>query len=1824
MRRPNPTRFLSHVIGPLLLLTSTLAGPELAEKPEITINPEGISYPYMNLGVASSSSKLANFDYDIGGLEFKEILLDDFNNDGIEDLVSVVQDQRHTSLVFQSGRDEFLWGNYEDAGDPFKQEARSSQLAGFFDFVKTGDFNGDSEIDILLASKNSQYLSWIAGNGEGDFGEVSTISFKGHLQDIVVDDLDRPDGLNDILFTTKLGNKNQIILVKNVGLGFQEPEIRAETDEDILALHSGRLKSSHLIDTIYSTSKGLFRIAGRDPFAPTSLSEPELILKPTSPIVGISSGDFKGNESDDLVLVQASGDVSLFDVDAGQHHTSPYFVDLENGKPQIISGSFSTHLGHDIAVYTPGGNTLSIFHSFDFHDEQKSKNEEWEMTIPAPRQAAPRNIKLASKIKSLKLGRLNKDGLLDFVLGSDGENGAVPPIIMASRPVQIITVNEDSDAGPRDFQPTTCVTELGGCNFGVALDVADRVAGLDEIRFDIPRITTLESIRIDESLVLDGSSQGRVVFEHERSVVTIEENAVSTVIRSTVVPGLSIRANDCLIENNNIAVNDGADTINEDGDIVRINSQNNTFGGTAESFRNVTTTIWVHNSDNKILGNHIGVSRSGFAGLIGSTPFSSQNGIEVRSLNSQIGIFGMEIGNEDFGSGNVISGTESQGIANWTGIGAIVMRNLIGTDITGSQAIPNSRQGIFAQAQITVGGSLTELGNVVSGNTRSGIVAPEGSIISGNIIGLDKFGTDPIPNQERGISATNSTIGGEESQSGNVISANTDSGINCSGCSIQGNYIGTDKTGTLARGNGEHGISVSSGNKTEILSNVIAANTEYGILVSRDSLIIQGNFIGTDRGASIELGNGQSGIRSLSNDWLLIGGVGTGEGNTIAFNGGDGVTFNQISSVDFEISGNRIFDNDGLGIDDSILSNDPSEYTGYPELSLNPQGQVVAMLSGDPSENIRIEFFGSPACDPSGFGEGKFFLRFEDVTLDGSGNFEGVFDISASSGQNIITATRTSELYTSEFSTCAEVSPVLPIFVKVMQDPLGRVALPIDDRLFSYGKYVSDASPRYVYLGTGNTDSKGILELPRSEFGDGDAYFLRAFVDEVPSTRPNHGDVDNIAYEVIVDNLSIDQNGEQLLERIDLSKDTLVSHVDHTALAINLVVSIEWPVSDTYLSSIIGSLAIANKLLVDVTNGQAYLSKISIWDNGVNWKDADIQIVAQNNLRPHVNRTRNGEFGLSANTGSYLRMSPIWTGNTEASSRTHYEVEPLEVTNVDYAATIVHELAHYVFGLLDEYQDKDGNLLRDLTKFGIMDNQYGSRGWASEFSSDPGSSDYQKTEQYQSNSMKNSWVYFDDKFSRTYGSVVANMHTPQEQGLGFTEFIDGPNQLGSNGEIILNDFIDFTFSTASVNDDRTSFFVKDSQGRPFGGADIAIKFPTQAESVILGNTVNTGTNKGKIRPPFQVNIGDELIIAGDLSGVNGYEYLREVISTLNSQKSSNQGSSLDDVIFTLKKLDGAITLLPNISFGPAGTPSLEITSSAVFSNLPRLEVQAQGVNPAPVPMMNSSLNYSGTIDPRVVDTATLIFNAEDDSDNTFPATISLAMYDVDEDAVSFDSRNRDLEFFVENKSQDISRIAVADLNFPSPKLGLPDSVRQVSPSYSISSFPENAQLEGQLTINYQADSLLASTPEAVTIYQWSDRWVALDTRVVSDTLAESASAQIEAAGVYAAFLDLRLATQTDVENDLPDSGKGSLHLEQNYPNPFQTNTTLAIDLVQAANISVEVFDLLGRKVDTIFEGFKEAGEHQLNYNASRLIPGVYIYQLKVNGKSSSGSMTKTR
>ena len=348
-------------------------------------------------------------------------------------------------------------------------------------------------------------------------------------------------------------------------------------------------------------------------------------------------------------------------------------------------------------------------------------------------------------------------------------------------------------------------------------------------------------------------------------------------------------------------------------------------------------------------------------------------------------------------------------------------------------------------------------GVFVSGTTTS-------NRIEGNFIGIDPSGTLNRGNELYGVifvgrGVSQGVVGGTTPAARNLISGNVEGGLFMGGgfsgapansMRVQGNYIGTDRSGKEDLGNEGVGLDIEDatgttvGGTTAATRNVISGNSSVGVhLISGSGSRVVGNRIGTTASGTTALGNGLGGvlIEGGSSDNQIGDGTTAGS-NTVAFNGHDGVavigSVLGSTSTGNEVSRNSIFSNGGLGIDlmglgedfftDIANKNDagdadsgPNNLQNKPVLTsakaVSGTTTIKGKLDSTPGKSFVVRFF----SNPSGTDEGKKFIGQKSVNTGSDGN-TGTFTFSPASkvaaGQTITaTATKSATGDTSGFST---------------------------------------------------------------------------------------------------------------------------------------------------------------------------------------------------------------------------------------------------------------------------------------------------------------------------------------------------------------------------------------------------------------------------------------------------------------------------------------------------------------------------------------------------------------------------------------------------------------------------------------------------------------------------------------------------------------------------------------------------------------------------------------------------------------------------------------
>ncbi len=374
-----------------------------------------------------------------------------------------------------------------------------------------------------------------------------------------------------------------------------------------------------------------------------------------------------------------------------------------------------------------------------------------------------------------------------------------------------------------------------------------------------------------------------------------------------------------------------------------------------------------------IAGNLIGTNATGLAAL-GNTA----DGIDSDAP-------GDTIGGSTASARNVISGNAQFGIDLMAPSNA-VEGNFIGTSITGITQIGNGVNGVVVTSgDETIGGPTSSPGsapgNVISGNGDIGIQfyndGTVGNTVQGNLIGLGADGSTALGNAVYGIyianTSENITIGGAVAADRNVISANGDYGIltgaGATGLVIQGNFIGTDATGALPRGNAYVGIGIEAigaliGGVTTspgtAPGNLISANGDGpssggGIaLINGGSATVEGNLVGVNAADTAALNNFQSsgvGVQSAGN---TIGGTVAGAGNVLSGNA-RGVAISGAAATDNLVVGNFVGTN---AAGTAAIANTAVGVQIYGSATGNTVGGTAAgarnLISGNTNDGVEI------------------------------------------------------------------------------------------------------------------------------------------------------------------------------------------------------------------------------------------------------------------------------------------------------------------------------------------------------------------------------------------------------------------------------------------------------------------------------------------------------------------------------------------------------------------------------------------------------------------------------------------------------------------------------------------------------------------------------------------------------------------------------------------------------------------------------------------------------------------------------------------------------
>ena len=508
-------------------------------------------------------------------------------------------------------------------------------------------------------------------------------------------------------------------------------------------------------------------------------------------------------------------------------------------------------------------------------------------------------------------------------------------------------------------------------------------------------------------------------------------------------------------EGNIISANNGAGVMIKDGGTRNNEVRGNNIGSDITqmfSFPNANGLIIEESAaQNQAQGNYIRGNQG--------------DGVLIRTgtTDNLIGTDGD--GQNDADEGNMIFENGGNGIE-ITGAGTAL--NIIAGNMVGMAGSPNGQNGVLISASASEntvgtdgrGAGKADEGNIIAGNTGNGVMitgdGTSGNVIAGNTVGFAGF-----TNGENGVliagGASLNVVGTDGNGVGddaerNIIDNNIGDGVQISGPTTWHNKVAGNTIGTPGVGNWEAGVLISNGAFGNIIGvdgdrsageaneyNVISSNWASGVEINgAGGNRVAGNYIGTDTQGNMQ-GNVDYGVlidgAASSNivgsdfdgqsDWL--------EGNAIAYNGLDGVRVAGFAGCENNsIRGNAITDNVGLGIDLAPLGiggptpNDPLDMDGGPNglqncplighIELGSIAMVEWVLNSTPNTKFNIDVYGNFDHDPSGFGEGWWYLDTVELETDEFGNGHKIWTSHSGFGNFSATATAVGNGSTSEFS----------------------------------------------------------------------------------------------------------------------------------------------------------------------------------------------------------------------------------------------------------------------------------------------------------------------------------------------------------------------------------------------------------------------------------------------------------------------------------------------------------------------------------------------------------------------------------------------------------------------------------------------------------------------------------------------------------------------------------------------------------------------------------------------------------------------------------------
>ena len=779
------------------------------------------------------------------------------------------------------------------------------------------------------------------------------------------------------------------------------------------------------------------------------------------------------------------------------------------------------------------------------------------------------------------------------------------------------------------------------------------------------------------------------------------------------------------------------------------------------------------------------------------------------------------------------------------------------------------------------------------------------------------------------------------------------------------------------------------------------------------------------------------------------------------------------------------------------------------------------------------------------------------------------------------------------------------------------------------------------FVGDYVIDSAGIVQFSSDSISSGERFKVTLDVAEVPTAK--HASITTNKYHVYLDNVMFDSLGSPKFDTLVFTTDTQEVFIDHTTFVYDFVLSIDWDADLSLITDVESSLRNMANYMYDVTDGQARIGNVYLYDNTEHWREADIRIWADNTVWPHVDSI--GGIDRVGAKSHPVEMPRKWFGDSAKTQNRTWTEYPLQMNVSLMYKTMLHELGHYAFAFKDEYKF-DSGLVRCADReayvvpYGFMDCQYDRCGnYSSEMSTESAYANTAcRTNRHWRMYGKSCWSLFEHNMEHAYGAdsigVVVNM--PDERVLPTDQdFLAGPNDNLGSLDYDVGALVKFPVSHAAPVQGNIIVSCWDAAGDSVPSANVSLHYQTGGWSK-QGRT----SDWGRIRvlnylPGDTIKTTAATFVTGSKAAGSAAtahaatkKWLYGIMDPAGLSSKYRPRHSLssdgDSVAIVMNEVFGNYPMV----FSPIytnGELSLTAWTPATFSQSPTIEHQPDDMAPTSLTVTATSNGYSAVL-PSPAASGALRFEGLDDSTHAFFVPVSYVHnnYDSALTAIEIKTPRGDAEIEIDSAVGGISSITIVSSAYPVITNGLEPLARQAGEAHGVA-FGGVESVSGHITIRYSNSDVESADQElALKVHRFDEsslRWMVLGGSV--DTTHNEVMSRMSEPGAYALFT-------TTVPTGIDDPpGQGNLpqrfELRQNYPNPFNPSTIIEYTIPFRSRVIIEILNVVGQHVRTLADEMKSAGSYRIEWNgrddAGTLVStGVYMYRLSAGDVVQSKKM----